>query len=64
MARTTEPDDNTLDNAGPVGRDLADTLSGKITEAIDGFPGPKAQRAAIARIVSNSLYDYAEEVER
>lgn len=59
-----EPDDNTLDNAGEVGRELADTMSQKITETIDGFPGLAQQRAAIARIVANTLYDYAEEVER
>jgi hypothetical protein len=59
-----EPDDNTLDNAGEVGRELADTMSQKITETIDGFPGLAQQRAAIARIVANTLYNYAEEVER
>lgn len=64
MARTTEPDDNTLDNAGPVGRDLADKISHSLTETLDGFPGPEPQRAAIARMVANTLYDYAEEVGR
>lgn len=60
-----ELDDNTLDNAGTFGRALADTLSEKVTEAIGGMPDSDGkQQAAIARIVGNSLYDYAEEVER
>jgi hypothetical protein len=63
-----EPDDNTLDNAGPVGRDLADGLANKVVEAIDGFPAygevrAAAQRAAIARIVADQLYTYSDELE-
>lgn len=70
MDRPSEPDDNTLDNAGSGGREYADALTTKLTEGIDGFPAggtsasPAAQRAAIARIVANNLYDYAEECER
>lgn len=57
-------DDNTLDNAGEVGRQLADKLSERVQEAIDGFPeSGSAQRAAIARIAANNLYDYANELE-
>lgn len=60
----TTIDDNTLDNAGEVGRDLADSMSAKIIETLDGFPASSpAQRAAIARIVANSLYDYSDEAE-
>lgn len=57
-------DDNTLANAGEVGVQLADALTEKITEAVDGFPSddPK-QKAAILRLVSNGLYDRAEEME-
>jgi hypothetical protein len=57
-------DDNTLDNAGEVGRDLADSMTTKLVGVLDGFPGAPSQRAAIATIVANALYDYAEEVMR
>ncbi len=60
----SETDDNTLDNAGPVGRDMADTLSRKVTDAIGNFPASTdQQKAAIARITADNLYDYAEELE-
>lgn len=57
-------DDNTLDNAGPVGRDMADSITEKLRDTIEGFPGPEMQRAAIARIISNNLSDIAEELDR
>jgi hypothetical protein len=60
-----EKDDNTLDNAGPVGRELADTMSQKMIEVIDGFPASgKKQQVAIARIFARNLDDYADELER
>lgn len=58
-------DDNTLDNAGEIGRDLADKLGQKMIEIIEGFPASSpAQRVAIARILSRNVDDYADELER
>jgi hypothetical protein len=61
--RGEEPDDNTLDNAGPVGIELADTLKEKMVEVITGFPGSGPQKIAIARLLANGLYDWIEENE-
>lgn len=60
----SEPDDNTLDNAGEVGRELAGKVSESLIKTIDGFPGAPMQRAAIAHLIANNLNSYAEEVER
>ena len=58
-------DDSTLELAGEVGRGFADALSEKVTSAIDGFPASNPdQKAAIARITADSIYDWAEEEER
>lgn len=57
-------DDNTLDNAGPVGRNLADTLVENVTKAIDGFPASTStQRAAIARMAAHGLDEWADDQE-
>lgn len=60
-----EPDDNTLDNAGLAGQELASNLAQECVKAIDGLPGSThKQRAAIARIAAGELSDYADETER
>jgi hypothetical protein len=52
--------DQDKDTAGEFGRKLADALSAKCIEAIEGFPAaPKAQDA-IARIVARRLAEWAE----
>lgn len=60
-----EPDDNTLDNAGPIGKRVADALSAKVIEGVQGFPdSDDKQRVAIARITARNIDDWADEVER
>jgi len=49
------------DQAGSVGRELADALSAKCIDAIEGFPSTATARAAIARIVARRLREWAEE---
>lgn len=58
--RGSEPDDNTLDNAGPIGREMADAMTEKVVQTIEGFPGNGPQKIAIARILANNLYDWIE----
>lgn len=57
-----EPDDKTLDNAGPIGRAFAMSRTTLLTQQIATFDDAK-QRAAIARIVANNLYEFAEKIE-
>lgn len=66
----TPDDNNTLDNAGEAGRELADTLAGKVIEAIKGYPAMAGsnhtaaeQTAAIMRITADTIYRAAEEIE-
>jgi hypothetical protein len=67
MAKDTT---TTFEVAGAGGRHLADGMSARIVDTIDGFPtgsstgSPNEQRAAIARMIADSLYTYADEVER
>lgn len=57
-------DDNTLDNAGVVGRELADSMSQKMIEVIENFPAHgKQQQVAIARVFARNLDTYADELE-
>jgi len=54
--------DSTLEVAGPMGRALADGLTEKVTDTIDKFPDSSTtQRNAIAIIIANNLYDWAEQ---
>ena len=47
--------------AGQVGRELADALSAKCIDTIEGYPAPEETRMAIARIVSRRLREWVEE---
>lgn len=65
MPQVKEPDDNTLDNAGPVGREMADQLSDRVIEAVEKFPHSSArQKVAIVRIAAMNLETWVEEMER
>lgn len=56
--------DSTLENAGDVGRDLAETLAEKIIVAIEGFPArDDTQRPAILRVIARTLDAHADEME-
>lgn len=66
----TPPDNNTLDNAGDVGRQLADALAERVTKAVDDFPAMAGsahtadeQRAAILRLTADDIYRHAEELD-
>lgn len=63
-------DDNTIDNAGEMGRRLADALSERVEKAVDDFPASAGsahtatqQRAAILRLTADNIYRRAEELE-
>lgn len=65
-----EEDNNTLDNAGEVGRDLADAVAERVITTVDDFPAVAGsnhtadeQRAAILRLTADNLYRRAEELE-
>lgn len=48
------------EQAGPIGRELANALAEHVTEATNGFPDSSpAQRAAIARLAAGQIEDYA-----
>lgn len=66
MRDAKEPDDTTWANAGIDGQWLADHMVTGIRRTIDELPGNASakQRAAVVRLVADSLYDYADEWER
>jgi len=53
-----EPDDNTLDNAGPEGRHLADAISEQVEGTVAVFDA--AKRVAILRIAAHNLENAAD----
>lgn len=51
------------EKAGPVGPSLADGLTTRVTEALNGFPhSDNEQKAAIARLIAHNLGSYADDI--
>ena len=70
MTPNEVPDNTTLNNAGEVGKQLADDLAQKVITVVENYPAVAGsnhtedeQRAAILRLTADEIYARAEELD-